>query len=414
MRRLLLIAFGVLALAAPMTASASSYIRYGVQDDAWFSYGPGTLDSRLQQLDDLGVDVVRVTIDWREVEPQRGTFDWSRYDAMLDGLHEHGIAPLVTLYGTPRWANRGRSENWAPTSKWTFAAFARTAASRYSFVHMWTVWNEPNQRRWLRPTSARVYAQTLLNPAYDAIHRVSPHSQVAGGVTAPRASRGGVSPIAWIGGMKAAHAKLDAYAHNPYPLARGETPSAGGCARCTTITMATLPKLLSTVQKAFGTHVRIWLTEYGYQTNPPDTLLGVPYTTQARYLAEAAQRAYAAPRVDVLIHYLVRDEPDPARWQSGLFTVRGLAKPSYEAFRFPLAQSSRRGAVVTLWGQLRPGGRTHYRLQVFRAGEWRSVGGTFATTARGYLTRRLVAAPGTRVRIWSVENAAWSPTLRLT
>jgi hypothetical protein len=62
-RRLLLIAFGVLVLAAPGTANASSFVRYGVQDDAWLSYGPGTLEDRLQQLDDLGVDVVRVTIN---------------------------------------------------------------------------------------------------------------------------------------------------------------------------------------------------------------------------------------------------------------------------------------------------------------------------------------------------------------
>jgi hypothetical protein len=413
-RRLLLIAFGVLVLAAPGTAAASPYVRYGVQDDAWLSYGPGTLESRLQQLDDLGVDVVRVTIDWRTVEPRRGTFDWTHYDELLDGLHAHGIAPLVTLYGTPGWANGGRSENWAPTSKWTFAAFAHTAASRYSFVHMWTIWNEPNQRRWLRPTSARVYTQTLLNVAYAAIHRASPHSQVAGGVTAPRASAGGVSPLDWIAGMKASHAKLDAYAHNPYPLARGETPSTGGCDHCTTITMATLPRLLSSVQHAFGSRVRIWLTEYGYQTNPPDKLLGVSFATQASYGAQAARRAYAAPRVDVLIHYLVRDEPDPARWQSGLFTVRGLAKPSYDAFRFPLAELSRRGSVVTLWGQVRPGGPSHYRLQVFRSGAWRAVGVKFTTTTRGYYTRRLVAAKGSKVRIWSVETKAYSPTLRLT
>src|SRR5205807_7989037 len=119
--------------------------------------------------------------------------------------------------------------------------------------------------------------------------------------------------------------------------------TSGGCDHCTTITMATLPRLLNAVQRAFGTHTRIWLTEYGYQTNPPDHLLGVSYPTQARYDSEAALRAYLAPRVDILIHYLVRDEPDPARWQSGLETVGELAKPSFAAFRFPLTQEPRAG-----------------------------------------------------------------------
>jgi hypothetical protein len=38
-------AAAVLALATPAVASPS--IRYGVQDDAWLRYGPGTLDDRL-------------------------------------------------------------------------------------------------------------------------------------------------------------------------------------------------------------------------------------------------------------------------------------------------------------------------------------------------------------------------------
>jgi hypothetical protein len=401
MRRLLLLAFLLTTLAVPAAGHASPYIQFGVQDDAWLQYGPGTLQDRLDRLDALGVDIVRVTLDWRQTEPTRGVDNWSRADLLLKGLHERGIAALVTLYGTPRWANGGKAENWAPTSTSTFAGFARRVALRYPFVHRWAIWNEPNQRRWLRPTSARVYTQRLLNPAVAAIHKASPGSQVAGGVTAPRASSGGISPTDWIAGMAAAHAKLDAYAHNPYPLRPGETPTSGGCDHCTTITMATLPRLLTAVERAFGTKTRVWLTEYGYQTNPPDRLLGVSYATQARYGSDAALRAYLAPRVDILIHYLVRDEPDPARWQSGLLTVGALAKPSYQAFQLPLTQQSRSGLRTVLWGQVRPGGRSSYRLQQLREGEWYSVGANATTTVRGSFTRVVRAGAGARFRIWS-------------
>ncbi len=407
-RRLLLLAVLLGSLVAPAAGQASRYVQFGVQDDAWLEYGPGTLQNHLDRLDALGVDVVRVTLDWRQTEPARGVSNWSRADLLLNGLHERGIAALVTLYGTPRWANGGRSENWAPTSPASFAAFAARAARRYPFVHRWTIWNEPNQRRWLRPTSPLVYTQRLLNPAYKAIHLASPRSQVAGGVTAPRGSSGGVSPIDWIAGMRAAHAKLDAYAHNPYPLRPGETPTAGGCDHCKTVTMATLPRLLSAVERAFGKTTRIWLTEYGYQTNPPDRLLGVSYAKQARYGSDAALRAYLAPRVDILIHYLVRDEPDPARWQSGLLTSADLAKPSYQAFQLPLAQRSRLGMRTVLWGQVRPGGRSPYRLQQFRDGRWYSVGANRTTSARGYYTRTVRAAPGARFRIWSPSVHTYS------
>jgi hypothetical protein len=418
MRRLAVLCVLATALAAalliPSSAGASPFVRYGVQDDAWLEFGPGTLEDRLDQLDQLGVDVVRVTIDWRATQPGRSSFDWDRADLLLDGLHEHGIAPLVTLWGTPAWANGGRSENWAPTSKSTFAAFARRVAERYPFVHLWTIWNEPNQRRWLRPTSPQTYVQQLLNPAYAAIHDASPGSLVAGGVTAPRASTGGVSPVDWITGMAAAHARLDAYAHNPYPLARGETPTSGACDHCTTLTMATLPRLIADVQKAFGTKTRIWLTEYGYQTNPPDRLLGVSYATQAKYEDVAALCAYEAPRVDLLIHYLVRDEPDPARWQSGLYTIDDHAKPALAAFRFPLTEQSRTGRRTVLWGQVRPGSRNTYRLLRFANGAWQRVGADRETTARGYFSVAVNAGPGARYRIWVPSAHTYSAILTVS
>jgi hypothetical protein len=401
-----------LAIAAP--AGASPYVRYGLQDDAWLAYGPGTLDERLDTLDRMGVKLVRYTLQWSEIEGRHGTYAWSRSDAILRGLHERGLVPVVTIWGSPRWANGGRTPNWAPRSKWWLAGFARRAAERYPFVRHWLIWNEPNQRRWLRPTSARTYTQTLLNPAYAALHRATPGVKVGAGVTAPRGSTGGVSPIAFIRGMGAAHARLDAYAHNPYPLRRFETPRSGGCGHCETITMATIDRLVREVGNAFG-RKRIWLTEYGYQTNPPDRLLGVSHALQARYLADAAQRAYATPYVDMLIQYLYKDEPDSSRWQSGLVTAGGSQKTSRRAAVLPLAQVSRSGLRTVMWGQVRPEeGPQRYVLQQFRAGGWRSVGGVRTTTARGFLTRTVRAGHGAKFRLWYPRATMASPLLTIS
>src|SRR5581483_5405616 len=237
-----------------------------------------------------------------------------------------------------------------------FGAFATAAARHYPWVRRWLVWNEPNQARWLRPTLPAVYVTRLLNPAYTALHRTIRGVQVGGGGTAPRAATGGVSPIAWLKGMHAFHARLDAYAHNPYPLdPKRETPLHGGCTHCSTITMATIDRLTALVAANFP-RARIWLTEYGYQSDPPDRLLGVTTALQARYVGEGAYAAYRTPRVDVLIHFLYRDEPDLARFQSGLVTLTNHAKPALAAFRLPLAEISRSGSRVALWGQLRAPG----------------------------------------------------------
>jgi polysaccharide biosynthesis protein PslG len=205
------------------SASAAPGVQFGIQDDAWLAHGSGTLEERLDRLEELGVEIVRFNLRWDQIEPTRGAQNWEQSDAVLEGLRDRGIPAVVGLVGSPRWANGGRPHNYAPGSR-TFAAFARTAATRYRWVTKWLIWNEPNQVRWLRPTSPSVYVRLLLNPAYAAIHAANPRAKVAGGVTAPRGASGGVSPVAWIRGMRKARARLDAYAHHPYPSTPSETP----------------------------------------------------------------------------------------------------------------------------------------------------------------------------------------------
>ena len=411
----------VAALALSGQSGAARDVRFGIQDDAWLMYGPGSVDERAAILKGLGADVVRFTLDWREIAPRRPAdardgadpaYDWSLPDAVLGALDARGLTPVVNLWDTPAWANGQRAGNWAPVSKWSLASFAYAAAQRYPFVRYWIVWNEPNQRRSLRPTSPRLYTRRLLNPAYTAIKLARHDALVGGGATAPRAATGGVSPVAWIEGMRAAHAKLDAYAHHPYPVRAGETPLDGGCGRCETITMATLDRLIRDVRSSFGSKTRIWLTEYGYQTNPPDRLLGVSKALQARYVGEAAWRSYKAPNVDMLIHYLYRDEPAVDRWQSGFVATDGAPKPARRAFMVVMAQAYRRGTATAIWGQVRNGeGRRFYALQELRRGRWRTVNGAYRTTERGFFYRYVQAGKGEKFRVIQTTTGTVSPIL---
>ena len=407
------VVLAALALGVPALAPAAPRLQIGVTDDAWLLFGPGTAEERAARLHDMGAQIVRVTLDWRRIEMAQGTFDWEREDAALDALRAQGIAPILAIWGTPEWANGGRGANVPPSSVADIAAFAREAATRYSWVRRWVVWNEPNQRRWLLPPSPALYVARLLNPAGEAIKGVIPKASVAGGATAPRGGRGGMSPVDFIRGMGRAGARLDAYAHHPHPLSPAETPSSGGCDHCKTISMATLERLLVETRRAFGPRTRIWLTELGYQTNPPDRILGVRWGTQARYVAEAQRRAYLAPRVDVLIQYLVRDEESTAAWQSGLETAAGEAKPALRSFTLPLVQVRRRGNATVVWGQVRPGdGARPYELQRLVGGRWQRVSsGGARTAARGFLMRTVRAGHGTRLRLVDLASGLTSPTL---
>jgi hypothetical protein len=405
----------VLAAAAvsallPTAAAASPSVRYGIQDDAYLAAGP-TLEPNLATLDELGAKLVRYMVNWRAIaptkprhpaEPDDPAYNWTNTDAVLGGLHAHGITVLLTLYRVPAWANGRRSSSGVPSSKHSLAAFAVAVAKRYPWVRLWEVWNEPNLRTFLNPNSPRLYVQRLLNPTYDALVAQNPLNRVAGGATSPRSTRTGLSPVRFMRGMKQAHARLDAYSHHPYPVTRGERPfgfARGVCRYCTgVLTLANLPALIREVQRDFGPK-RIWLTEYGYQTNELDPL-GVSPVLQAKYVADSALRVRGAPLVDLLIQFLVQDESRHNGWQSGLVSPSGIPKPAFNSFMLPIAQSGRRGLRTTIWGQVRPGaGRREYQLQRLADGRWARVGGPALTDVRGSYKRVARAAAGTRFRI---------------
>ena len=109
----------------------------------------------------------------------------------------------------------------------------------------------------------------------------------------------------------------------------------------------------------------VYLTEFSYQTSPPDHEVGVPLGRQSRYMQQAAYLAWRMPRVRNLTQYQWRDEPVIARgrglssysgWQSGLRYVNGKPKPAMRAFLKPFViDLGRRGSVARFWGQVRPG-----------------------------------------------------------
>ena len=63
----------VTACVAASSVQASKGIQYGIQDDAWLEFGPGTLNQRMATFKRLGVPLVRFTLHWNEIARQRPT-----------------------------------------------------------------------------------------------------------------------------------------------------------------------------------------------------------------------------------------------------------------------------------------------------------------------------------------------------
>ena len=64
---LFVVLVAVLACVAASSVQASKGVRYGIQDDAWLQYGPGTLNQRLATFKRLGVPLVRFTLHWNQI-----------------------------------------------------------------------------------------------------------------------------------------------------------------------------------------------------------------------------------------------------------------------------------------------------------------------------------------------------------
>ena len=364
--------------------ATTSHLLVGINDEADTLYGNPV--TGFQALKALNAQVLRVNLYWggtpwavsRGAKPTDPTdpgdpaYNWSLYDRLMRYAATYHIKVVFSILFTPKWANGGNARTVAPTNPQELEDFASAAAQRYSglyvppawqqqptlesptdplpAVKLWTAWNEPNNPVFLTPqykraggkwvvASAIAYAK-ICNAIYTGIHSAGVSGEkVACGVTAPKGndapatSRASVDPISFlIAAKKAGMKKFDVYAHHPYYAAPSESPTyvpTGKTAR--RIQMGNINVLLAEITKLYGPK-HLWITEYGYQTNPPDKSFGVSWAKQAAYLTQVYAMARANPRIDMLLWFLIKDEPSLGGWQSGLETDTGRHKPAWNAY----------------------------------------------------------------------------------
>jgi hypothetical protein len=383
-----LIAVLVTALlaATAQPADASRYMRVGIYDEAQTLYGP--VAQTFSMFKQLHVQEVRLNLYWggrfgvaktrpaSATNPADPAYDWDLYDRTVNYAAQNGVHVLFSIYGTPAWANGGKGPNVAPTRGTDLRNFAYAAARRYAGVYPgsdgrtlpavreWLAWNEPNNPIFLTPQykktakgwaiqSAVDYAK-ICNAVYDGVHATLARGERVGcGVTSPRgnndpsSARPSVSPLAFLRAAKKSGLKtFDAWAHHPYYAGPSDQPTtkpvtAKG-APATAVTLGNINDLVKEITRLYG-NKRLWITEYGYQTNPPDALFGVTLGKQAAYLTQAFAVARKNPRIDMMLWFLLKDESSVAGWQSGLLTTSGKKKPAYNAFMKMAAAASPAG-----------------------------------------------------------------------
>ena len=429
--------------AAPAVASPGQESSF--QDNTLLLADLPHLQQTLQTLKLLGVEPLRITVEWSAIAPDTPTkpagfagadpasyaaANWAPYDAIATEAPRFGMGVNFDLTGgAPRWAV-GRAPAASMASVWypsaaEFGAFVKAVATRYSGsytpqgaplplprVSYWSIWNEPNVgSSSLSPqvvhgveVAPRLY-RGLVDAAYRSLQQAGHGRDTI--LVGELASTGHIDPGLELGMQPLRFLRALFCVDANYRPLRGSAAAARGCPSDATgsrrfaaqhpalfnatgwshhpyhltmapdaasppedpdwVTFADLPKLehaLDRVQRVYGSHRRysIYLTEYGFETDPPKPdFATVTPAQQARYLNQAEYMAWRDPRVAVLSQYLLRDAPPGggspvSSFASGLEFLDGAQKASFAAYRLPIWLPQAHGSPgqsLEVWGSAR-------------------------------------------------------------
>jgi len=168
----------------PLAPWSADQFGYGAQSHALVGDPAYTMDVMSGQ---LGVDWVKVQMEWPLVEPNRGEYFWI-YDAVVAEAQAKGLHLMFSIVGSPAWARADGVTHAPPDDFNDYNGFIRALLAQYpGQVHAIEIWNEQNlDREWLVPTglSADEYTR-LLQGAYSTIKEVDPSIIVISGALAP-------------------------------------------------------------------------------------------------------------------------------------------------------------------------------------------------------------------------------------
>lgn len=356
-------------------------------------------------------------VAWNPADPGDPNYEWENLDLLVTRAVAAGLTPVLQIFGAPRWAERCQrmlsGESVCDPDPADLAAFSRAVVERYSgryqglpHVRYWEVLNEPNLTLYLEPqyrdgklVSPDIY-RNLQNTFYDTVKSVDPSNLVLGP---------GLGPIAvpkfTVGPMRFTRAllcmkgtrkprpikgnchgglKLDIF--DIHPFTTGRPTHEGGINDVQMGDLGKLQRLLRAADKAGrikGAYKRtpLWITEFSYDSNPPDPG-GLPMKIEQQWVSEALYQAWIH-HVPVFLWYSLTDRehnpdvPYSQSLESGLYfwaanVAAAEPKPAMHSFRFPFVVF-REGKGLSFWGRTPTSGRGRVVLQVRRGGKWKRL-----------------------------------------
>ena len=407
----------------------------GFVDDVWFDGTQDGVSTQtwLANTRKTGAKIVQIEVDWTGIEPNAPApgasltnpaapqFDFSSLDQRVQEIVSAGLTPVLLVTDAPQWAEGAGGSaaleatgGYKPNAK-AFGALGQALATRYSGhypnpaepgkmlprVRYIQAWAEANVNIHLSPQWTRIRGRAvntgalmyraMLNDFYAGVKAGDPGAVVlSSGLEsygdAPFTGLRRTHPVTFLENLlcltpalrrapcAGGGAHFDVLASDPYEAFSPTTPAVSPL----DASAPDLGRLTRVVTAALARHTLLphrpkplWVTEFGYESNPPNTLPGTPsMATQARWL-EQSFYIFWHEGVSVTLWYLMRDQAPPytINYASGVYFYGGKPKPSFTAYHFPLVVM-RQGTAAQAWGITPVTGLV--RVQ-FRDHGWRTV-----------------------------------------
>jgi hypothetical protein len=312
---------------------------YGINAQDVLTGPSSAWPAQLSAIAGNGIQLVRSDARWWDVEPSAPrasahSYNWSKYDAMVQALASHGLRWYPILSSAPGWA-APRSGDYTPVASHIgdFAAYANAFARRYgrggSFwpahrslspqpVTDYEIWNEQNSTKfWASQADAPERYADVYAAARQAIKAADAQARVVIGGLALSNPPSVTDEIQFLSRMLAHRPDLrgavDGVGLHPYQPTVGDT-------------FVRLSSVRQTVDQLLGRAVPIDITEVGWSTTM------VSDSERASDLATlAVQLPQSNCNVDRLLPYSwLSNESDGSNAEDwfGIWNHNGQPKPS--------------------------------------------------------------------------------------
>ena len=322
------------SLIGPSGASGDPTVPWGFNEDWGWSDGAfsaTTAQQHMQLAGEIMPDALsanRFHLQWADVEPTRGTYDWTKTDAVYAAMQQSTPDPIMLLFNAPVWARdpsatcpSGGGCGFPPLATYDadWQAFVRAAITRYPDVRAVEVWNEPNLAIFWAPAADPSRYSVLLQEAHAAV--------AAAGSDAPVLTGGLIPATTGNGNMAAKDFLSQVYADagatafegigaHPYPH---QAPY-----------VDTMWKRLNGLEAVRDANddgaTPLWITEVGLSTDPA---AGVPPDQQGDLLAQLYHSVEGTGIASFVIHRLHDTAPDGYWNLYGVMHENLTPKPAY-------------------------------------------------------------------------------------